>query len=163
MTAAVERVLATALAFEDFTEQGGENAGQVVERMLKGVGLVKGQPWCAAYVYHVGFNALRYFDKSGSLWGLPKTGGCAVLGDFATKRGILEATPQVGDVFLIYFDNMHRFAHTGFILADLGGGRYRTIEGNTSGGGSREGWGVFVRERTFKTKDRFVRWTKLMS
>jgi hypothetical protein len=120
--------------------------------MLQVTGLGPGYPWCAAFVAHVGKSAL------GAKWPLPLTAGCAVLGDFAKSRGLLVETPEVGDVFLVYFPSLKRYAHTGFVLGLNGS----TIEGNTSGGGSREGWGVFARSRAWKPQDRFIRWTRLL-
>ena len=128
------------------------NAGLKVEEYLSSVGLAKGNPWCAAFVYWVGRFAL------GAKWPLPKTGGCATLGDHATAHGLMALKPQAGDVFLIYFPSLKRFAHTGFVVS-VEGTTCTTIEGNTSGAGSREGWGVFQRTRTLGTKDRVIRWT----
>ncbi len=129
-------------------EPKGSNGGQGVEAMLAGVGLPKGQPWCAAAVAWWGVAAL------GARWPLPKTGGCAVLGDAAAAKGWLVAQPEVGDVFLIWFDSLKRFGHTG-LVTDAG-----TIEGNAAGGGdaTREGWGVFEKVRHWRPEDRFIRW-----
>lgn len=66
--------------------------------------------------------------------------------------------PKVGDIGLLYFPKMGRFAHTFFVTDPPDAtGRWGTIEGNTSGGGSREGWGVFRQRRLFKSQDRFIR------
>lgn len=128
------------------------NSGPFVERVLAGVGLKKGDPWCAAWVYDVGRKAL------GDRWPLPKTGGCAILGEFATAKNILHDIPNVGDVFLIYHAPLKRFGHTGFIV----GPGNDTLSGNTSGAGSREGWMVGRRVWTFGPRDRFVRWVDLL-
>lgn len=132
------------------------NAGPFVERVLQTVGLSKGQPWCAAQVYDWGWLTM------GTRWPLPKTGGCAVLGDFGEKKKVLYPTPEVGDVFLIWFAKLGRFAHTGIVRTVEDGMRCGTREGNTSGGGSREGWLVADRVRTFNEKDRFIRWRALV-
>ena len=126
------------------------NKGLKVEDYLATVGLSPGQPWCAAFVAWVGVYAL------GGRWPVPKVGGCALLGEWAAKKGLLKTTPEAGDVFLLYFPKLKRFAHTGFILS--AGTECVTVEGNTSGAGSREGWGVFERKRTFGPDDRFIRW-----
>lgn len=132
------------------------NAGPFVEPRLKLVGLEKGNPWCAADVAFTGRTAL------GKRWPLPMTGGCQALADFATAKGILVDTPERGDVFLIWHPELGRFAHTGFAIDRLTAVRWKTHEGNTSGGGSREGWLKAERERVFKLADRFVRWTQLL-
>lgn len=133
------------------------NAGPYVERVLKRVGLPKGNPWCAALVSDIGAIAL------GNVWPLPLTGGCAVLGDFATKHTILFEKPEVGDVFLVFHASLGRFGHTGFVIQVNADGSCRTREGNTTMvTGSREGWLYAERTRTFAPKDRFIRWANLL-
>lgn len=163
---AVARVTAAAMATVGLNEQGGPNCGQFVETVLKFCGLGKGYPWCAAYVSYIGTKALTPVGGK-SAWPLPKTAGCAVLGDFAAKHDLLRTRPAPGDVFLVYFPKLKRFAHTGFIVGnvqELSDGRWEatTIEGNTSDNGSREGWGTLKRQRKFGPNDRFVRWTDLL-
>lgn len=134
------------------TEQPpGSNAGPKVEEYLNAVNLPKGQPWCAAFVAWVGVHAL------GKDWPVPHFGGCASLGAWAKHEGVLHQTPQVGDLFLLYFPKLGRFAHVGFITDEPdASGKWGTVEGNTSGGGSREGWGVFRQRRMFNVTDRII-------
>lgn len=147
-------VLGIAAALDFVREEPrNSNKGQAVERFLLTTGFKTPQPWCAAYVAYVGESAL------GKRWPLPLTAGCATLHDAATRRGILREKPAYGDVFLIYYPSKNRMAHTGFVTEVLADGRCRTLEGNTNGGGSRDGWGVFPRIRTFGPNDRFIRWT----
>lgn len=133
----------------------GSNAGQAVEAIQKATGNKRGAPWCASFVAKAGVSAL------GLRWPLKLTGSVAQLATEAEKRGALFADPQPGDVFVIWFPSLNRFAHTGFVVS-VNGREAGTIEGNTSGGGSREGWGVFSRTRTFGPKDRFIRWQNLL-
>lgn len=155
-------VLTVAYTFDGWTEIGGNNRGQAVERFLKHVALEPGQPWCAAWVAYVGYYGCYDYATKKSYWPLPKTGGCAYLGDVAKGKSVLVAMPEPGDVFLVYFPSLKRFAHTGFCVSANTDGSWVTIEGNTSGGGSREGWGVFERTRTFDAADRFIRWRTLL-
>lgn len=146
-------VLAAARALKFVREEPrNSNAGQAVEAMLKLCGLGKGHPWCAAFVAHVGHAVY------GKAWPLPLTAGCAALGEAAKAKGILVNTPLPGDVFLVWFPKLGRFGHTGFVTALGEGGSHRCIEGNTNDGGSRDGWGVFERDRAFGPNDRFIRW-----
>lgn len=135
------------------------NAGPFVERVLKNVGLGKGYPWCAADVFDIGTIALD--DR----WPLPKTASCAALGEFATAHNILVEKPQRGDVFLLWekVGGVWRFAHTGFVELVHADGACDTSEGNTNGAGSRDGWLHWEKTRYFAAKDRFVRWTNLLS
>jgi hypothetical protein len=149
-----ELVMRVADATEGAQEVGA-NDGKYVRRILKLVGHESPQPWCAAYVSDVGVAALK--DK----WPLPKTAGCATLGDFAKRKTMLSETPMRGDVFLIFYAKKNRFAHTGFVTRVISSTQYETIEGNTDDDGGREGWGVFRKTRTIGPHDRFIRWSLL--
>ena len=159
--AAIDWVLATALAFVGFQEVGA-NRGQVVEEFLKHVWLKPGQPWCAAYVSWVGHRALVDWKTGKSRWPVLRAGGCASIGDHARKQKMLVSTPQRGDVFLLYYPSLRRFAHTGFILGEdpETPGQWLTVEGNTNSSGGREGFEVARRSRRFGQHDRFVRWSQ---
>ena len=149
----VHSVLASAVAEIGVTEvPPGSNAGPRVEEYLATVHLPKGNPWCAGFVAWCGVQVM------GSAWPVPRVGGCATLGDWAKKVGWRMLNPKLGDVFLLHFPKLGRFAHTGFITdVPDASGKWGTIEGNTSGGGSREGWGVFRQRRAFGANDRFIR------
>lgn len=165
------RVRVVAYSYADFTElPPNTNHGQVVERFIRFVGLdpKDNVPWCAAFVYYVGYWALFDHVSRKSAWPLPKTAGCAVLGEFATAKGVLHETPQPMDIMLRYYPSLGRFAHTGFVIGAVGD-KWRTIEGNTSKQGDtdpktqREGWGVFEHtDRVWNPRDRFIRWVDLL-
>lgn len=159
-------VLAAAQCFNHVPEVGGDNHGQMVELFLKFVGLPAGEPWCAAALSYIGHNALLDLDTGKSLWPLPLTGGCAVLGDFAAKHNALTSTPSAGMVFLVFEPSLKRFGHTGFVRAVAGHGSLEctTCEGNTTADGSRNGWEYLCRTRTFDLArgDRFIDWVKLV-
>jgi hypothetical protein len=165
MSNSIAQYLAAANAFVGFTEQGGPNAGQVVEAFLASVGLQKGQPWCAAFVNYVGQRTFSVLGKS--TWPVPMAGGCAYLGSWATQKKILRRTGHVGDLFLLHYPSMKRFAHIGILVAPVAGksNTWLCIEGNTSGAGSREGWMVAKRERVINPADghRFIRWADLVT
>lgn len=154
---ATDMVLAVARSMLFVREEPKDsNAGQAVEAFLQATGLGKGYPWCAAFVAYCGRAAL------GTAWPLPMTAGCAALGAFASQRAILDVVGLPGDVFLVWSPKLGRYAHTGFIVDVAATGAYRTIEGNTNDGGSRDGWGAFVRQRSLGLHDRVIRWTRLI-
>lgn len=156
--------LAVGHSYVNLTEVGKDNYGQVVEWILKhGAKLGPGYPWCCAYVSYVGFHALKDPVTQESKWPLPLTGSCAALGVAAKKLGVLVEGPgKRGDLALIWYPKLGRFGHVAILLDDAVDGRAPTIEGNTSGGGSRNGWGIFARTRAFADRDRFVRWSALL-
>ena len=162
-------VVAAASSFIGVGEEGGDNRGQMVELFLGEVGQKPGAPWCAAFVYHVGYWALYDHRARRSSWPLPKTASCYQLGEFARRRGILFDVPREGDVFLLYSRDAGRFAHTGFVVDTLGGPQGRktfeclTIEGNTNDDGSHNGNNTLMKSRPFDLErgDRFIRWVDL--
>ena len=165
-------LVAAATSFVGIGEEGCNNRGQVVELFLREVRQPPGQPWCAAFVHHVGFWSHWDHAVAKSSWPLPATASCWELGEFARVRGILLKDPQPGDVFLVFSKQFQRFAHTGVVAAvnrvlatPAGDTAYEatTIEGNTSDDGSREGRTTLVRTRrlSIRAGDRFIRWADL--
>ena len=162
-------LVAAATAFVGLGEEG-DNRGQMVELFLREVRQPPGHPWCAAFVHHVGY--WSHFDhKAGrSSWPLPPTASCWLLGAFARQHKLIELEPQAGDVFLLYFPALKRFAHTG-VVVNLERTIVRandrvyictTIEGNTNDDGGRDGRMTLQKTRRFSVKngDRFVRWSR---
>lgn len=145
------RLLQVARAEVGVVEEGGPNRGSRVEQYQRAVGLKPGDPWCAAFVNWCGHKALE------AEWLLPMVGGCASLGDFGFRHGLLHSEPRSGAIFLLYFPKLRRFAHTGFCDVPVSGG-WATIEGNCNPAGGREGYGVFSRVRSFGPADRFLWW-----
>ena len=163
-------LVAAASCFVGVREQGGPNRGQMVEIFLNGVEQPKGQPWCAAFVHHVGYWSHYDHRTKYSSWPLPATASCWQLGEFAREHGLLETEPQPGDVFLVYFRELRRFAHTGIIvtveqrIATDKDTVYvcTTVEGNTNLDGAREGRLTLQKTRRFSMRngDRFIRWSR---
>lgn len=137
------------------------NRGPYVERLLAGTQTPKGSPWCAAWLYDVGRGAL------GTRWPAPKTASVADVVAWADASGRSVADAQRGDVFALYFPALKRHAHTGLIESVNADGTVNTIEANTSGSGSREGWLVARKTRALtlsalKTSDRVIRWSEAL-
>ena len=164
-------LVAAASSFVGLTEEGGENRGQMVERFLASVHQPPGEPWCAAFVYYVGYHSHYDHVSRLSSWPLPATASCYELGRFAERSGALREAPQVGDVFLKYNRKLGRFAHTGIVVGvsegdpqeDVGVHVCTTVEGNTNDDGSSNGHATLRRVRRFVEADgdRFIRWIQL--
>lgn len=164
---AIEAYLAGFRQVLDVMEHGGDNHGEMVSKILASVGLEPGEPWCCATVSYVGHRAFMAFDPHTlartSRWPLVMTGGCQQLADDAHRKGVLVDTPQRGDLFVEWFEHYGRFAHTGVIDQVFADGAV-TIEGNTNPKPhERNGFGCFVKHRTFGPKDRFIRWAQLLT
>jgi len=143
MTALTERALAIAASYVGVRETK-RNRGPEVDAFLYDVGLdpTKGSyPWCAAFVWHCLNKAsleLRIPNPA------PRTAG--VMKMWARVQPYQKTLrPSEGAVFII--DHGGGRGHTGFVEM-VGPLRIVTIEGNTNSGGSRDGDGVYRRDRT---------------
>jgi cell wall-associated NlpC family hydrolase len=130
-------------------QPAGSNRGREIEQYQATVGIDKGEPWCAAFVFWC-------FKQAADLLRQPnpvvKTGRVVEHWDLARKQGIRTITTQAarqnpellkpGMLFIMATGG--GTGHTG-ILEKIIGGRLVTIEGNTNDTGSREGIGVFRR------------------
>jgi hypothetical protein len=164
-------LVAAANAFVGVGEEGGDNRGQMVEHFLRSVHLPPGQPWCAAFVYHVGHSAHYDHLARRSSWPLPATGSCDALARAARAQGVLREEPYVGDVFLLWSRTRARFIHTGIVVGVEGEERVHerdvhvcvTVEGNTNDDGSSRGHTTLRKVRRFREADghRFVRWAEM--
>jgi hypothetical protein len=134
-------------------EKTGRNDGERVEEYLAVTQLGPGYAWCASFLSWVfskaGFPEPRtpwspaLFPKERVIWERGETRSFASLEDDKKPR-ILK--PTTADVFGIYFDNLKRIAHAGFV--DEWGDKYViTTEGNTNEAGSNEGDGVYRKRR----------------
>lgn len=133
-------------------EQGGANRGARVETYLKSVNSKAGNPWCVSFVsYCLTQNGVAnprsawspaYFASKDVIW--------------QKGKGL---NPMAGDVFGIYFKNLGRIGHGGFIDEDVGK-YFITVEGNTNQAGSREGDGVYRKRRPKMTIYKVSRFIK---
>lgn len=121
-------------------EATGRNDGPEVERYLAHVGLGKGYAWCAAFVsYHLDGCGVK---NPKSAW----SPAFASAADRVWQPRKAARSPLPGDVFSIYYANLKRVGHVGLVTG-MDGRYILTVEGNTSGPGSREGDGVYARKR----------------
>jgi hypothetical protein len=161
---AVELVLAEARRYAGVKEQpAGSNRGVEVDYFVREAGLDPkgGYPWCACFVGQIGRQAL------GAAWPCPRSALVADLAAWAKTEagaGVLVEQPAAGDLFLLWFAKLSRFAHIGFVTAVTARG-YTTLEGNAAppdATSTREGFGVFARTRAVGRETRFIRWVKAM-
>ena len=111
-----------------------ENWGPRVSQMLNNVGFKTPAYWCAAAV-------TTWYKAAGAKY--PKSGGasCDVWMAWGKKNGLFSKKPAIGAAVLY---GTSADAHHIGIVQSIDGGKVKTIEGNTSGGGfNRNGVGVF--------------------
>lgn len=144
------RVVPTAEQFVGWVNEAtNKNDGPWVEAIQRVTGNKKGDPWCASFVTFVLDIAFRGKNP------LVRSASCDVMLNAARKNGWITDTPAPGDVFLLLKTDDDA-VHTGFVTS-AGKVSVKTLEGNTNPGGSRDGWGVFARERRRSSKLIFIR------
>jgi len=125
------------------------NRGPWVRLFMKGQE-GKNFPWCAGFVS----TCLRVAAESvgGGANEVPDTFSCDEIGLWAEQRGrLMRASSQLakpGDIFLVHRSG-NDWIHTGFVIQNMDD-CIRTVEGNTSVEGSREGRHVLRRIRSKK-------------
>lgn len=137
----------------------GSNWGREVEQMLKSVGVNFPAPWCAAYVGIVCRNSCISYPYSGFVpnWSRDVWKAKVIFDKAKKGRSILQTELRRGDIATIYFPNLRRDAHIFIVLGVTEKGNIITIEGNTNPGGSRDGYGVFVRVRELWQVSKIIR------
>ena len=127
---------------------GKQNQGKEVNEYLASVGLPPGNAWCMAFVYWCFKNASEKLERKNPA---VKTGGCLFHWNSTNAKKILKneainnpSKIKPGQVFIMDFGG--GLGHTG-LVEKINGGIISTIEGNTDPAGSRNGYGVFRRER----------------
>jgi len=139
-------------------EETNKNDGKRIGEYLKYTGLPEGYAWCAAYISwcfkEAGYKEPKtawspsLFPNKRIIW---KRNGGAVVRNGKSKA------PEQGDVFGIYFTNLKRIAHAGFV--DEWGDTYViTVEGNTNEGNSRDGDGVYRKRRPVSSIYQVANW-----
>lgn len=136
------------------------NRGPEVDQYLTAAGYdpaAGSHAWCAAFAYW----CYKQAAVNGVTNPLPRTGG--VLDHWERAAGVGRATrvgteqalaePQrISQGALFVIDHGHGKGHMG-VVEGCSGGLLTTIEGNTNGGGGREGDGVYRRVMARKLRD----------
>jgi len=135
-------------------EATGRNDGVRVEMYLASVGHKKGAPWCAAFVSWVYQQAgVKAVKSAWSPSWFPVNNTIYTRGKEGNK------TPDRADVFGLWFQNLKRIAHVGFIHEwQPNTSVVITVEGNTNDAGSREGDGVYKKRRLKSQIYKVSRW-----
>ena len=118
----------------------GSNWGPMVKLYLKAAGILSPAFWCAAFVYwcYVSAGCPRKL-----LWKNPAS--TLSMYEWAVKTGRLISHPVPRGLFVYWSPGG---GHTGFVPgAEPASNSFRTIEGNTNDGGSRNGYKVARRTR----------------
>lgn len=119
-------------------------------------------PWCAAFVDFIVWQAMLELGMEKFTFKRPKTAGAWDLENWSLAQDNSTQTKRnpgsdikAGDIVIF------TFSHVGFAVTDFNheNNTIKTVEGNTDSAGSREGGGVFLKERKLsqiKTRIRFT-------
>jgi len=140
-----EKVSITYLSQIGVKEATGHNDGPQVETYLRAVDQAPGAPWCAAFVSWA--YTINGVDNPRSAWSPAYFSANKVI---YIRDGTIKNTPEKADVFGIYFNNLKRIAHVGFVQ-QWKSRMVMTVEGNTNDEGSREGTIVAMKRRPTRT------------
>lgn len=136
----------------------GNNSGKWVEIYLKAVNLLRGNPWCQAFVVYRLVTAAHFLGKTVPA-SFPRSGSTVVVSGWFKKNGLWISRQSVvngkagikpGDIAYFFFASKGRIAHTGLVV-DVESNGFWSIEGNTGPGPGveREGQGVYKKFRTW--------------
>jgi hypothetical protein len=131
------------------------NWGPQVKLFLESAGISKPAPWCAAFVYFCIAQAAKELGVANPFQGIKYPALAFAYSAWGGEHDrIIKSRGEHADHeyppgALVVF----HFSHIGFILDTLGGGKVRTIEGNTNGAGSRDGGAVLVKDRKLHIND----------
>jgi len=137
-------------------EATGKNDGPFVEKCLRTVGLPKGNPWCAAFVKYCLLQSRN--ELANKINGMALS--CENKSHFIYRARQQIENSRPGDVFTIWFNNLNRIGHTGFVDKKVNENIFETVEGNTGEDGGRDGNGVFRRKRSKNSLYSISRWDK---
>ena len=150
----IECLLKEAKSLIGVREQGGNNRGPVVDRIIREAGGVPGQAWCSY--------TLIYIWRRCSV---PHKGvnGMAMSWAKKERQVPLRASVRATDVFTIYNKALGRVGHVGMIFQTFPEEPFfNSFEGNVNMRGDREsvGSGAKCLMREYKAVNGVYRWTK---
>lgn len=144
-----------------------DNWGPEVKAFLAAAKIHEPAPWCAAFVNWCAENAAKQLGVVSPLEAVPIQGYVQSYYLYGKKNGWIVPASEArgGDLFLVWFPSLERYAHIGFVTRVWHDqGIFTCIEGNSNSGGSREGVEV-VRRRSDRPRRItpnivFLRWSR---
>ena len=146
---------------EDFINGAWTNWGPEVKEFLFAAGITTPAPWCAGFVNWCAEQGAYDKEMTSPLEEVELQAYVQSYAEWALveRRFVPPEEAGTGDLFILYYDNLGRYGHIGFVVEiDLEEGWFTTIEGNTNDQASREGFKVAERRRSIKPSTKFIRW-----
>lgn len=143
-------VAATYTAQIGVMETDGANDGPEIREYLKTTNVSFSAPWCAAFVSYC--YTVNDVDNPRSAWS-PSYFHSSKLVNLKYSQ------PLRADVFGVWYNNLGRIAHIGFIDQwPREGDYFISVEGNTNDNGGREGNGVYKKRRSKRSAYKIARY-----
>jgi hypothetical protein len=157
-----QRLVDLALKEVGVQEIGNTNCGPRVNEYKSATWLdpLQSWPWCAAFIDWLVMRAMVDSDRKFT-FERPRTAGAWDLQNWSMKQDGSTDTklnPQAGDIAagdIVIFT----FSHVGLAIGSPVKGIVPTCEGNTDGNGSRDGGGVWKKERKISLIKSRIRFT----
>lgn len=146
---------------EDYVNGRWTNWGEQIKEFLFAANLSEPAPWCAAFINWCAEQGAYDHGAVSSLEQVPLQAYVQSYADWATENDsyLTPAEAGPGDIFILYYDSLQRYAHIGFVKeVNEQEGWFTTIEGNTNDNASREGFKVASRRRNLTQNTKFIRW-----
>jgi len=156
-----KRATDSAIQYVGITE-AKSNSGPEIDKFLKYVGLSPGNPYCASFVvynYHIAAEQCHMKDQ------LPKYGRVSLIYQTAKQNPfkykiitpasvtLKTNTLELGDISIHTHSGgsaINFNGHTGIVLEQLPGGKFKAIEANTGNGANQaDGEGIFYKSRWY--------------
>jgi CHAP domain len=144
-------------------EIGGTNCGPRVNEYKAATWLPPDQawPWCAAFIDWLVMRAMEEESGRKFTFERPRTAGAWDMENWSMKQDgstWTKLNPQASDIApgdIVIFT----FSHVGLAIGTPEKGMVETIEGNTDGNGSRDGGGVWRKQRKLSLIRSRIRFT----
>ena len=159
-------VVENAMKYIGIKEKKGNKGwfNEKFEKSMRAIGFKTGHAWCAYFVERVWTDAAIIYNSK-ILTGIKKlfSGSTQKTYTNIEKKGDLYGfkiynSPKVGDIIIWQRKDKPNLGHTGIVVSVLNENNIRVVEGNTNGVGSREGDGVYLKNRSvYGTKSLNVR------
>jgi hypothetical protein len=146
---------------EDFVDGQWTNWGPEIKEFLNAAGINAPAPWCAAYCAWAVREACKLKGVENPFKDLTYKAYVPAYVEWAREHNSLVSPADAGpgDLFLLYFPSLGRYAHMGFVIeVNEQEGWFTTVEGNGNDEASREGYKVVSRRRSLTNNVRFIRY-----
>jgi hypothetical protein len=133
------------------------NYSPAIKIWLAFTGIFYPAPWCSSFAAAMIHNAASILRVK-ARW--PRSASVQYCFNWCEKRGLVAKTPHEGDAFVIWNNELNRYAHIGLIAEVIPWNKtwkIHTVEGNSNSTGAREGTAVVSNWRVWSGRYRSLK------